>query len=153
MLNTGDTAPDFELEADDGQLIRLSDLKGQSIILYFYPKDDTPGCTIQACDFRDNLSQFETQGWKIFGISPDDTASHKKFKKKYDINFQLLSDPEHEVATLYGVWGKKKMYGREYEGIIRSTFLINAAGILTQVQEKGRPKGHVTSLLSNLANS
>ena len=91
MLNTGDTAPDFELEADDGQLIRLSDLKGQSIILYFYPKDDTPGCTIQACDFRDNLSQFETQGWKIFGISPDDTASHKKFKKKYDINFQLLS--------------------------------------------------------------
>ena len=120
MLNTGDTAPDFELEADDGQLIRLSDLKGQSIILYFYP---------------------------------DDTASHKKFKKKYDINFQLLSDPEHEVATLYGVWGKKKMYGREYEGIIRSTFLINASGILTQVQEKVRPKGHVTSLLSNLANS
>jgi len=153
MLNTGDTAPDFELEADDGQLIRLRDLKGQSIILYFYPKDDTPGCTIQACDFRDNLSQFETQGWKIFGISPDDTASHKKFKKKYDINFQLLSDPEHEVATLYGVWGKKKMYGREYEGIIRSTFLINASGILTHVQEKVRPKGHVTSLLSNLANS
>ena len=153
MLNTGDTAPDFELEADDGQLIRLSDLKGQSIILYFYPKDDTPGCTIQACDFRDNLSQFETQGWKIFGISPDDTASHKKFKKKYDINFQLLSDPEHEVATLYGVWGKKKMYGREYDGIIRSTFLINASGILSLVEEMVRPKGHVTSLLSNLANS
>lgn len=153
MLNTGDTAPDFELEADDGQLIRLSDLKGQSIVLYFYPKDDTPGCTIQACDFRDNLSQFETQGWKIFGISPDDTTSHKKFKGKYDINFQLLSDPEHKVATLYGVWGKKKMYGREYEGIIRSTFLIDASGILTQVQEKVRPKGHVTSLLSSLANS
>ena len=153
MLNAGDVAPDFELEADDGQAVRLGNLRGTSVILYFYPKDDTPGCTIQACDFRDNLSEFERRGWEIFGISPDNRPSHERFKAKYDINFQLLSDPTHEVAKLYGVWGNKKMYGREYEGIIRSTFLIDEAGHIVQVRRKVKPKDHAASVLADLSDS
>ena len=150
ILEVGKKAPNFELPNQDEENKNLEDYKGKWLVAYFYPRDDTPGCTIQACDFRDNLSQFETQGWKIFGISPDDTASHKKFKKKYDINFQLLSDPEHEVATLYGVWGKKKMYGREYEGIYRYTYVINEKGFVEKAYEKVSVKTHAKDVLAEL---
>ena len=146
----GKSAPDFSLIADDGHSFTLSSLKGQKIVLYFYPKDDTSGCTKQACDFRDNLSDFEAKGAKIIGISRDDTKRHQNFKTKYQLNFPLLSDPDAKVCELYGVWVEKSMYGRKYFGIDRSTFLIDEAFVIQSVWRKVKVPGHFEAVLKSL---
>ncbi len=151
MLKEGDKAPDFELEADDGRSISLSDFKGRRVILYFYPKDNTPGCTKEACGFRDNLEKLEDQNAVVLGVSPDGVASHVKFRDKYDLNFPLLSDPDHVVAGAYGAWGKKKMYGKEYEGILRSTFVIDPDGRIEKVYAKVKPAEHAGQVLADMS--
>jgi peroxiredoxin Q/BCP len=146
-LKVGDPAPDFSLESDTDGRVSLSDLKGQKVVIYFYPKDMTPGCTRQACDFRDNRETLEQQGWKVLGVSPDPVKRHAKFRKKHDLNFTLLADPDHEMAEAYGVWREKKNYGLTYTGIVRSTFLIDEEGKITDIQDNVRAKGHVERLL------
>ena len=136
MLNEGDLAPDFELATDGGGSLKLSDLLGKRVVLYFYPKDDTSGCTKQACGFRDNLAALTGKNAIVIGVRPDGVASHDRFRDKYELNFPLLSDPDHSVADAYGAWGKKKMYGREYEGVLRSTFVIDANGRIEKVYAK-----------------
>ena len=150
MLEPGDKAPDFELQSDAGETVRLSDLHGRKVILYFYPKDDTPGCTTEACDFRDRLPDIDNRGAMVLGVSPDSIASHQKFKAKYDLPFALLSDPDHKVAEVYGAWGEKKMYGKTYEGMIRSTFLIDEGGVISEVFRKVKAKGHADRVVDNL---
>ena len=150
MIEVGAMAPDFELKADSGQTVRLGDYGGRRIILYFYPKDDTSGCTKEACGFRDHLPEFETRGAIVLGVSPDGVDSHERFRDKYELNFPLLSDPDHSVAAAYGAWGKKKMYGREYEGILRSTFVIAPDGRVEKVYAKVKPAGHAELLLEDL---
>lgn len=150
MIDVGSVAPDFELEADSGQTVRLADYRGRRVVLYFYPKDDTSGCTKQACGFRDQLPAFEARDMVVLGVSPDGVSSHKRFRDKYELNFPLLSDPDHSVATAYGAWGKKKMYGREYEGILRTTFIIGADGRVEAVYAKVKPAGHADLLLEDL---
>jgi peroxiredoxin Q/BCP len=135
-LQVGDPAPDFELKTDTGDTVRLADYRGRRVVLYFYPKDDTTGCTAQACGFRDAYPQIEERNAVVLGVSPDSEASHRKFKTKYDLPFTLLVDPDHKVAEAYGVWGKKSMYGNEYEGINRSHFIIDEEGRLADVQVK-----------------
>ena len=147
VLNEGDKAPDFTLESDDDGEVSLSDLRGQKVVLYFYPKDMTPGCTTQACDFRDNIDTFTDKGWRVLGVSPDPVERHEKFRGKHDLNFTLLADPDHKVANEYGVWREKKNYGRTYEGIVRSTFLIDEEGTIAEIQDNVRAKGHVDRLL------
>ncbi|MFW5966832.1 MAG: thioredoxin-dependent thiol peroxidase [Persicimonas sp.] len=146
-LNVGDAAPDFTLESDDAGEVSLSDLRGEKVVLYFYPKDMTPGCTTQACDFRDNLDAFEEEGWRVLGVSPDPVDSHAEFREEHDLNFTLLADPDHEVAESYGVWREKQNYGRTYEGIVRSTFLIDEEGEIVEIQDNVQAKGHVERLL------
>jgi peroxiredoxin Q/BCP len=150
MIDVGAMAPDFELKMDSGQTVRLADNRGRRVILYFYPKDDTSGCTKQACGFRDHLPEFEARDAIVLGVSPDGLASHERFRDKYQLNFPLLSDPDHSVAAAYGAWGKKKMYGREYEGILRSTFVIAPDGRVEKVYEKVKPAGHAELLLEDL---
>ena len=147
MIESGTVAPDFTLETDQGESVTLSKLRGKNVILYFYPKDDTPGCTIQACDFRDAMPRFEGVKAVILGVSPDSVKSHAKFRAKFDLNFPLLADEEHLVSEAYGVWKEKKMYGRTYMGIERSTFLIDEEGVISKVWRKVKPKGH-TEMLS-----
>jgi thioredoxin-dependent peroxiredoxin len=132
MLQEGTPAPDFELESDEGATVRLSDLRGKPVVLYFYPKDGTPGCTKQACGFRDAYGEYQQRGAVVLGVSPDDVASHVKFKEKYGLPFTLLADPEHEVAERYGTWGEKSFAGKKYMGIIRSTFVIDREGNLAR---------------------
>lgn len=150
MLAEGDMAPDVALASDRGDTIRLADLRGRRVVLYFYPKDDTSGCTKEACGFRDALSEFEAQGAAVLGVSPDDVGSHEKFRDKYDLNFPLLADPEHSAAEAYGAWGKKKLYGREYEGILRTTFLIDADGRIEKIYRNVKPAGHAEEILAEL---
>ena len=150
MLTVGDLAPDFELEADAGEMVRLSDLRGKKVVLYFYPKDDTPGCTTEACELRDQQPEIDGRGAAILGISPDSVASHHKFKAKYSLPFNLLADPDHSVADAYGAWGEKKMYGKTYEGILRTTFIIDGKGKIEQVFQKVKPKGHGDQVLKAL---
>ena len=150
-LSPGDPVPDFSLEADDGSQVALADLAGNRIVLYFYPKDDTSGCTTEACDFRDLEQDFSTAGARIIGVSPDSIASHVKFRDKHDLPFTLLSDPDHSLAEAFGVWVKKKMYDREYMGVERSTFVI-ADGTIEQALYKVRPKGHAEEVLEGLAS-
>jgi thioredoxin-dependent peroxiredoxin len=128
VVREGDPAPDFTLDSDSGEPITLSSLRGKPVVLYFYPKDDTPGCTKQACAFRDAYREYQERGAVVLGVSPDDTGSHKKFKEKYSLPFTLLADPDHEVADAYGAWGEKKYAGRSYTGVIRSTFVIDPGG-------------------------
>ena len=128
MLKTGQKAPDFSLHNQDDQPVSLSDFKGQWLVLYFYPKDDTPGCTTEACDFTDELDEFKSLGTTVLGVSADSTESHRKFIKKYSLGIHLLSDPDNLIHKAYGAWGLKKNYGKEYEGTIRSTFLISPEG-------------------------
>ena len=135
-LQVGDPAPDFELKSDTGDTVRLSDFRGRRVVLYFYPKDDTTGCTAQACGFRDAYPQIEERNAVVLGVSPDSEASHRKFKTKYNLPFTLLVDPDHKVAEAYGAWGTKSMYGKEYEGIIRSHFVIDEQGKLADMQVK-----------------
>jgi len=154
MLKEGDKAPDFCLEGidEEGREIKLclKDLLDRPLILYFYPKDNTPGCTQEACDFRDNISQILAKGYKVVGVSPDSVSSHKKFKEKYNLPFPLLSDPDCKIAELYGAYGVKKMYGKETKGIIRSTFVINPDGTIKKAYYNVKAKGHVEKLLQEL---
>lgn len=150
MVNGGDVAPEFELPADDGSTVSLSELKGKKVILYFYPKDDTSGCTTEACEFRDTLPRFEEDGAVVLGVSPDSVESHTKFKEKYDLNFPLLADEDHQVAEAYGVWKEKSMFGNKYWGVERSTFLIDEEGKIKSAWRRVRPKGHAGKVADSL---
>ena len=142
MLREGDKAPGFELKDKDGKTISLSDFKGRTVVLYFYPQDDTPGCTIEACSFRDGYNRIEGLDAVVLGVSPDDAASHRKFATKYGLPFTLLSDPGHTVSEAYGAWGEKNTYGKKSVGILRSTFLIGPDGTLRKVFANVKPEGH-----------
>ena len=146
-LKVGDPAPDFELKSDTGDTVRLSDFRGRRVVLYFYPKDDTTGCTTQACGFRDAYPQIEERNAVVLGVSPDGEASHRKFKTKYNLPFTLLVDADHKVAEAYGVWGKKSLYGKEYDGIFRSHFVIDEEGKLADAQVKVSPTDSVARAL------
>ena len=150
-LSAGITAPDFELLDENGIIHRLSDYRGKPVVLYFYPKDDTPGCTTEACSFRDDYDQYGVAGVVILGVSPDSPKSHTKFKQKHNLPFVLLADEDHAVCEQYGVWGKKKMYGREYDGVFRTTYLISSQGEILKVFEKVQPNGHSQEVLSALS--
>ena len=149
-LSVGDTAPDFTLPTDGGGEITLSALRGKPVIIYFYPKDDTPGCTKEACGFRDQMPDFSAANATIIGISKDTVAKHDKFKTKYELNFPLASDAEGTVTESYGAWVEKNMYGKKYMGIERSTFLIDGDGVLKGVWRKVKVPGHVDAVLSAL---
>jgi len=150
MVLVGENAPDFTLPADDGRPVSLNGFRGKKVVLYFYPKDDTPGCTKEACSFRDNLARVTTKGAVVLGVSRDDAKSHVKFKDKYDLNFPLLSDVDGKVTTAYGVWKKKNMYGREYFGIERTTFLIDEGGKIARIWPKVKVEGHTDEVLAAL---
>jgi thioredoxin-dependent peroxiredoxin len=150
-IEEGTEAPDFELTADDGSTVRLSDLRGKPVVLYFYPKDDTPGCTAQACGIRDSYEDFTEQGAVVLGVSPDDESSHVKFKQKYGLPFTLLADPEHEVADQYGVWGERKYMGKTYWGVERSTFLVDQEGRIAKIMRRVKPDTHADQVLAALA--
>lgn len=147
QVEPGQPAPDFTLKTDGGGEVTLSALRGRKVVLYFYPRDDTPGCTSEACGFRDSMPAFEKVDAVIIGISPDNVASHDRFKAKYDLPFILASDEDHRVAELYGVWVEKSMWGRRYMGIERTTFLIDEAGIVQDVWRKVKVRGHVEAVL------
>ena len=149
-LREGDPAPGFTLMSDAGEEVTLSDLKGKPVVLYFYPKDDTPGCTTEACEFRDAYDVFRERGAEVLGVSPDDVASHEKFKTKYELPFTLLADPDHAVAEQYGVWGERKFAGKTYMGINRSTFIIDADGNVARAMLGIKPAGHAASVLDSL---
>jgi peroxiredoxin Q/BCP len=149
-IPAGIPAPDFALLDDTNTLRKLSDYRGRNVVLYFYPADDTPGCTKEACNFRDDYSAYEKAGVAILGVSPDDVKSHVKFKKKFQLQFPLLADDGHKVCDLYGVWGPKKSFGKEYDGVLRTTFLIDPKGNIKHVYEKVRPAEHSAELLGEL---
>jgi peroxiredoxin Q/BCP len=151
MVEEGQEAPDFELTSDAGERVRLSQFRGRPVVLYFYPKDDTPGCTAQACGIRDTYDDFEQQGAVVLGVSPDEESSHVKFKQKYGLPFTLLADPEHEVADQYGVWGERKYMGKTYWGVERSTFLIDEEGRIAKVMRRVKPDTHAEQVLAALA--
>ncbi len=142
MVREGEKAPAFTLEDKEGSKVSLSDFKGRFVVLYFYPKDDTPGCTVEACAFRDDHVRIGDLDAVVLGVSPDDAASHAKFAVKYGLPFTLLSDPDHEVAEAYGAWGEKRNYGKTYFGILRTTFVIGPDGTVRKVFEKVKPDGH-----------
>jgi thioredoxin-dependent peroxiredoxin len=146
----GGVAPGFSLPDDAGSKAALADFRGRPVVLYFYPKDDTEGCTKEACDFRDHWREFQSAGAVILGVSPDSVESHRKFKAKYDLPFALLSDADHTVALAYGAWGPKKMYGREYEGILRTTVVIDPEGRIARVFPKVKVKDHADDVLGAL---
>ena len=150
MVEEGKPAPDFEATTDAGERVKLSDFRGKPVVLYFYPKDDTPGCTVEACGFRDAYSEFTERGAVVLGVSPDDEASHVRFKEKYELPFPLLADPEHAVAEQYGVWGEKNYAGRKYMGINRTTFVIDADGNLVKAMHNVKPDGHPEKVLEAL---
>ena len=150
VLKTGSKAPNFSLPDENEQVHTLVDYNDQTVLLYFYPKDDTPGCTTEACNFRDDYSAYQEAGVVILGVSPDTPQKHTKFKAKYDLPFTLLADIEHQVCELYGVWGPKKFMGREYEGVHRTTFLIGPGGVIQSVFEKVKPANHSAEILSVL---
>jgi thioredoxin-dependent peroxiredoxin len=150
VVREGEPAPDFTLRSEAGEDVTLSDLRGRTVVLYFYPKDDTPGCTKQACSFRDAYAEFEERGVTILGVSPDTEADHVRFKEKYRLPFTLLADPEHEVAERYGVWVEKTMYGKTSMGIKRSTFVIDADGNVAKAMSGVKPEGHADQVLSAL---
>lgn len=152
-LEVGDKAPDFKLKSDSGETIKLSSFKGKKVILYFYPADDTPGCTKQACDFRDNFTALQHADAVVLGVSPDSVESHVKFKQKYDLNFPLLSDPDHQVAESYGAWGEKNNYGKKYIGLIRSHFVIDEKGKLLDIRRKVSAKDSMRLALQALGTS
>jgi peroxiredoxin Q/BCP len=151
MLKPGDVAPPFSLPSDDGSVVSLKALKGKAVVLYFYPRDDTPGCTTEACGFRDSWEDVKAAGAVVLGVSPDDVASHAKFRRKHSLPFPLLADTDHAVATAYGAWGEKSMYGKKYMGILRNTYVIGADGRIKHVFQKVKPKGHPAEVLAALA--
>jgi peroxiredoxin Q/BCP len=150
MIKEGELAPDFELVSDSGETVRLSDLRGRTVVLYFYPKDDTPGCTKEACSFRDSYAPLQATGAVVLGVSPDSTKSHTKFKTKYSLPFPLLADTDHQVAEAYGVWVEKSSYGRKYWGNARTTFVVDGEGRVKKVFEKVKPEGHAEEVLAVL---
>jgi thioredoxin-dependent peroxiredoxin len=149
-ISAGIKAPDFTLPDETGAVRKLSDYQGKPIVLYFYPKDDTPGCTKEACNFRDDYSAYQQADVEILGVSPDSPKAHTKFKQKYNLPFTLLADQEHKVCELYGVWGLKKRYGREYYGVFRTTFLIDPQGQIVKVFENVKPADHSAEILESL---
>jgi len=149
-IQAGSPAPEFSLFDEDEQTHHLKDYRGQTVVLYFYPKDDTPGCTTEACNFRDDYSAYQEAGVVILGVSPDTPKKHTKFKAKYELPFTLLADTDHQVCELYGVWGPKKFMGREYEGVYRTTFLIDPEGVIQKVFENVKPANHSAEILSIL---
>jgi thioredoxin-dependent peroxiredoxin len=146
----GAPAPDFALSADDGSTIRLSELRGRKVVLYFYPKDDTPGCTTQACELRDHIQELDTRGALVLGVSPDSVESHQKFRNKYELPFRLLADDGHQLAEQYGVWKEKNMYGRKSWGVERTTFVIDEQGRLAKILPRVKPAQHVEQVLGVL---
>ncbi len=152
-IEANQPAPEFALPDEDGKIHNLSDYRGKPVVLYFYPKDDTPGCTTEACNFRDDFHIYEQNGIVILGVSPDTAKSHTKFKNKFDLPFTLLADEGHKVADAYGVWGPKKFMGREYEGVLRTTFLIGPDGNIVKVFENVKPDHHSKEVLAALGQS
>jgi len=150
MVEEGKPAPDFELKSDSGETVRLSDFRGKPVVLYFYPKDDTPGCTAQACGIRDSYDEFAERGAVVLGVSPDKETSHVKFKEKYGLPFTLLADTEHKVAEDYGTWVEKNYAGKTYMGVERSTFLIDGGGRVTKVMRRVKPDTHADDVLAAL---
>ena len=150
MIEPGDTAPDFELPDQDGRPVKLSDHRGRNVIVYFYPKADTPGCTTQACGIRDRSADYDAANAIVLGISPDKPAALRKFADKYGLPFTLLADPEHEVAEQYGVWVEKSMYGKRYMGIQRATFIVDPEGVVAHVIPKVKPATHDDEVLASL---
>lgn len=148
MLNEGDDAPDFTAKNQNGETVKLSDLRGKRVVLYFYPKDDTPGCTKQACSLRDSFDVFQIKGIKIFGVSTDDENSHRKFISKYELPFDLLADTEKEIVNAYGVYGEKTNYGKKYMGVNRTTFLIDETGKIAKVFKKVKVEDHADEVLA-----
>ncbi|MDF2749660.1 MAG: alkyl hydroperoxide reductase/Thiol specific antioxidant/Mal allergen [Gaiellaceae bacterium] len=151
MVTEGQPAPSFTLTSDTGEEISLESLRGRPVVLYFYPRDDTPGCTAQACGIRDAWGEFERAGAVVLGVSPDDEASHAKFKQKYELPFPLLADTDHSVSEQYGVWAEKNMYGKTYWGVERSTFVIDAEGTVAKVMRKVKPDTHTDDVLAALS--
>jgi thioredoxin-dependent peroxiredoxin len=150
-LQEGEKAPAFTGVDQDGNKISLSDFKGQKVVLFFYPEDDTPTCTVQACNLRDNYSLLTKNGFKVIGISPDDVKSHQKFKEKFSLPFTLIADPDHKIIDKYRVWGQKKLYGREYMGLHRTTFVVNEKGIISKIFLRPRNKAHAEEILKQSA--
>lgn len=149
-LEVGSKVPEFSLQSDGGETVSADSLKGSKYVLYFYPKDDTPGCTKEACDFRDNLAQLEGVGYRVYGVSPDSVSSHEKFRGKYDLNFPLLADPDHEAAEAFGVWREKQNYGKTYTGIVRSTFVVDEKGVISHLYDNVKATGHVERVLRDV---
>ena len=152
MLKEGTTAPAFKTTDQNGETVSLKELRGQKVVLYFYPKDDTPGCTKEACSFRDAFSKFKKQDITVLGVSPDKEASHQKFVTKYKLPFTLLADTDHSIADAYGVWGEKKFMGRTYMGVHRTTFLIDEKGKIKKIFEKVKPEDHANEVLKAFAD-
>lgn len=146
-LKPGDKAPDFESIDQDGNPIKLADYKGKKVVLYFYPKDNTPGCTAESCNLRDNYEALQKQGYQVLGVSGDSAKSHKKFIEKYELPFPLIADEDKSVHEAYGTWGEKSMYGKTYMGTLRTTFLINEKGVIEEVIEKVNTKNHIDQIL------
>lgn len=146
-LQAGEKAPAFTGIDQDGNKITLSDFKGQKVVLFFYPEDDTPTCTIQACNLRDNYALLTKNGFKVIGISPDDVKSHQKFREKFSLPFTLIADPEHKIIDKYGVWGLKKLYGREYMGLFRTTFVVDEKGVISKIFLRPRNKAHAQEII------
>ena len=148
-LKEGDKAPLFTAKDQNGKKIALTDFKGKKIVLYFYPEDDTPTCTVQACNLRDNYSLLKKNGFIVLGVSPDNEKSHKKFEAKFDLPFTLLTDPEHKIIDKYGVWGEKQLYGRKYMGLHRTTFLIDEKGTIRKIFLKPKNKAHAEEIIES----
>ena len=150
QLNVGDRAPEFDLPTGDGNTLSLKDLKGKKVVLYFYPKDDTSGCTREACSFQDNLKALEKKGAVVIGVSPDGVDSHRKFAEKYELSFPLVSDEKKEIVKKYGVWKEKSLYGRTYMGVERTTFIIDGKGVVSHIFPKVKVDGHTEEILAAL---
>ena len=148
LLAAGDKAPDFRTIDQDGETVSLKDFRGKKVVLYFYPKDDTPGCTKEACSFRDGFAAFRRRKIEVLGVSVDDEKSHRKFAEKYSLPFRLLADPDKKIVKDYGVWGEKSMYGRKYMGTLRVTYVIDEKGKIAAVWPKVKPEGHAEEILS-----
>jgi len=152
-LKEGDKAPSFSGCDQDGKKVSLADFKGKKLVLYFYPEDDTPTCTIQACNLRDNYSLLKRNGFEILGVSPDDEKSHKKFEKKFSLPFRLIADPQHKILEKYGVWDQKKLFGHEYMGVLRTTFVIDEKAVIRKIFLKPKNKNHAEEIVQSLVDS
>lgn len=150
ILKPGDKAPDFAGKNQNGEVVKLEDFKGEKLILYFYPKDNTPGCTTEACDLRDNYDMWLSKSYKVLGVSPDSEKSHQKFIEKHNLPFDLISDTDKEMLKAYNAWGEKKMYGKVYEGVLRKTFIINEEGKIEHIFEKVKTKDHSNQILNEI---